>query len=174
MKNVVVTALLVALLLSLAHAVVAGSPGPVLSPLAVAIGVALVAVVAGFLGQRLAYSNGFAVGVAQAEARAAAIAKAQAAARAQSNVVVNVSPADRVSEGFVELEDSYGEEVELVEDAGEDLAHEHGASVSAPALGRPRTPTVNDAVLVAFEEWAASRLAAQDAAAEATPPAHRN
>jgi len=101
-----------------------------------------------------------ATATAIAEAKAAAIARAQASARAQQLVVVNTgSPGLDRQYSLGELEDSLEDEVDLVEDAGDDVAIEGVAAGRRRALDAPSVSPVAADVF--------NRLAAETAARRA-------
>lgn len=112
-----------------AHGVVAGQEGaPPLTAGSTVMGVLLVALVAFWLGRKFAQTSAMATATARAEATAAA--KSRASAVANQAVQINVSPTGQVSGsdaivgleyGRSVIEDSYGEDLELIEDSGDDV-----------------------------------------------------
>lgn len=157
MFKVLTIALGCVLLLNTVHALVAGNELPQLGKGAMALGLLLSLGLAFWLGRKYSAAAAIAQATAIAEAKSAAISRASAQARAQQVVQVNVAGEPAYSVGA--YEDSLEDEVDLVEDAGDDFAIEGSAAGRRRALDAPGVPDVAAEVF--------SRLAAETAAKRA-------
>lgn len=143
------------LLFSTTHAVVAGNDLPVMGRGAIGLGLLLVVGLAFWLGRKYSAAAAMASATAIAEAKAAAISRASAQARAQQVVQVNLG-AGEPAYSLGQIEDSLEDEIDLVEDAGDDIAIEGVTAGRRHALDAPGVP---DAAVRVFSALAAEQTA---------------